>query len=130
MSAKVDSDGAVTPLDGRTEPDEVVTAQDVQDPDKLARLLGRILKDIAALKRRWAPRHIDFELAVTGSATPQTVQLEHGFNGAVRWWVVDWSTGGTVAISAMKNTALTTTKTLVLSVYNAGAMTIRVEEAG
>jgi hypothetical protein len=128
-AAKVSESGVVTSLDGRAEPDEVITENDVQDAAKLARALSAMSKAIAALKRAWAPRTIDFEdvlVATSGAA----VHLAHGF-GRVRWWVIDWvpTSPGTVAPILFKSDA-TTEQTLVLLSYVDGTATIRVEEAG
>lgn len=127
--ARIEADGKVVALDGRSEPDEVVTEDDAKDPGKVARLLARLLKDVASLKRLRAPRFIDFEDIVVGAAGA-IVQVEHGFGGRVRWWLVGWQPVGTVAAILKEDAAKTTTKTLVLASYVAGVATIRVESAG
>lgn len=128
MSARIESDGAVVQLDGRTEPDEVVTPEDAADTSKLARLLARVLKDIATLKRRWAPQFIDFEDVVVSTAGA-SVTLAHGFGGRVRWHLVGWQSSGTSAPVLKEDTTNTTATTLVLLSYVAGTATVRVEEA-
>lgn len=128
-SAKI-AGSTVKALDGRAEPDEVITEKDVQDPAKLARALSAMAKDIAAQKRNWSPRRIDFEdVLVATTGTP--VRLGHGF-GRVRWWVIDWvpTSPGTVAPILFRDVAATDDKTLVLLSYVDGIATIRVEEAG
>ena len=82
-TARVDSAGKVFPLDGRAAPEEVVTEADVQDPAKLARLLGRLLKDTATLRRARVPKCIDFEDQAALTAG-NTLTLQHNFNGRVR----------------------------------------------
>lgn len=128
-AAKVSSAGLVTQLGSKPTPDEVVTEQDVQEPAKLARVLGRVLAEVAALKRRFAPRAIDFE-DVAVSTAGATVSLEHGMSGRVRWYLVGWQSSGTTAPILKESTTLTTSSTLVLASYVAGTATIRVEEAG
>lgn len=121
--------GAVKALDGRAEPDEVITEKDVQDAAKLARALSAVTKAIAALKRKWSPRVIDFEdVLVATSGAP--IQLSHGF-GRVRWWVIDWvpTSPGTVAPILYRSDD-STAQTLVLLSYVDGIASIRVEEAG
>ncbi len=124
--ARVASDGRVTQIDGKATAPEIVTESEVQEPAKLARLLGRLVVEVAALRRRFAPRRTDFEdCVVTNPATILT--LEHSFGGRVRWWIVDQ----TSAMMA-NQTADTTADTLVLSVYGDadGTCTVRIEEAG
>ncbi len=125
-AARIDAAGAVTTLDGRAEPDETVTENDVKDTAKLAKVLARVLATIALLKRSWTPSRVDFEDCVV--TNPFTIlTLEHGFGGRVRWWVVDQ----TSAMSA-NQTANTTADTLELYIYGDtdGTCTVRVEEAG
>ncbi len=128
MSAYVANDGKVTKLDGRKEPDEVVTPDDVQDPKKLAELLARALREVTELKRRWAPRRMVFrDLVVNGGAmTPDTVRLQHGFGGRVVWWVCDTDFDA----PRIRYNDATTEDVLVLKVYDGGTLSICVEEAG
>ncbi len=127
-AAKVDSVGKVTRLDGKAEPDEVVTEANVQEPAKLARLLGRALSTIATLRRAWSPSRIDFEDCPVVVATGTTIHLEHGFGGRVRWWFIDMSSDSTAKV----NVAATTSNTLSLDITPAadGTVSIRVEQAG
>lgn len=126
MSAKIDLRGKVTKQDRLASPEQQVDPTDVGSPVKLARLLTDLLKDVSTLKRKWWPRRIDFEdLAVEQYVD---VTLPHNFGGRVRWWLVDWSGGNAVQLSTVS--AVTTTKTLVLSPTASGTATIRVEEAG
>lgn len=131
MSAYVESDGTIVQLDGRTEPDEVVTPTDVEDASKLARIVGRVLRDIAALKRRYAPRRIVFRDVVSTGTTvsAQTKRFAHGLDGKVHWWVADWSSTATVA-PCVRRSASTTSDLLVLEFLTTGTATVIVEEAG
>lgn len=129
MAAVVASDGTVRQLDGRAEPDFVVEPKDVQDAPRLAKLLGIMLRELARLKRSWAPRRIDF-VDVTCAAGGVTIRLEHGFGGAVRWWVVDWQISAASGAPILQRYTGTDENTLVLWSDKAGVATIRVEEAG
>jgi len=128
MASRVDKAGNVFSLDRPSEPDERVTEEDVKDADKLARLLMRLLKDVASIKRRFFPRRVDFEdRAVTSG---DALRLPHGFRARVRWWVVDWvpTTPGDVPLFE-KSTA-TDLRTLVLDVGNSGVVSVRIEASG
>lgn len=127
--AKVLSTGVMKQLDGKADPDQQVTEQDVQQPPKLARLLTDVLRDLARLKRRPYLRRIDYEdIAVTAGGS---VTLAHRFNARVRWWVVDWvpSVSG-VAPVFERTVATTDANTLILKAGNSGTATFRVEESG
>jgi hypothetical protein len=136
-AARVTRDNAVIALDRAPQLDERVTEEDVKDAGKLSRLLMRILKDIASLKRRFYPRRRDFEdRAITGAGS--VYRFEHRFGGRVRWWISQWkpaSTAGNyiplLAESSQDGTTLVLTNVSVLGI-NAftGTVTIRVEEAG
>jgi hypothetical protein len=131
MSARIDDDGTVTPLDGKATPDEVVTEDDVQKPPVLSRLIARVLRDVALLNRRWAPQRLVYPDRVSTGSTgaPQTFRFEHRLAGRVLWWVADWKSTATVAPAVRKTTA-TTEDTLVLQVMTAGTFTLVIEEAG
>lgn len=90
-TARIDSAGKAYQLDRPAQPDEVVTEQDVQQPAKLARMLGKLLKDVAGLLRRANPARIDFENVVCGT-NGTSVRLAHRFNGRARWSVIGWDT--------------------------------------
>lgn len=127
MSANIKNDSSVKQLDRRAEPDEQVTEEQVKDSSRLGRLLMTMLRDIALLKRRWAPRRMDFEdVVVDGTATTK-YRLTHKFGGRVRWWPVDWLYP---SASGLAKHSDTDNDTLVLVSYVAGTVTIRVEEAG
>jgi hypothetical protein len=127
MPARIDRAGKVHQLDRPAEPDELVTEEDVMDAPKLARILVRILKDIATIKRRFWPRRTDFEDREVTSG--DTLRLPHNFNARVRWWVVDWipTTPGDVPV--FERSATTTTRVLALDVGNSGLVSVRVEVA-
>ncbi len=89
--ARIESDSRVRQLDGKAEPDEVVTEEDAKEPSKVSRLLARLLKEVAALKRRHVTQRLDFEDVPVGGGGAVT-QLAHHFGGRVRWSVVGWQT--------------------------------------
>lgn len=131
MSAVVDSAGVVAQLDGRAEPDAIITAADVQDPEKLARMVARLFRELAIEKRRWKPSRTYYrDIASTGTtASAQTKRFAHGYGGRVNWWICDWKGTGTVAPLARKTTA-TTSDELVLELLTTGTFTLVIEEAG
>ena len=96
-AARVDASGKMIPLGPRAQADQTITEADVTDTAKLTRLLVKLLADVALLRRRWAPRRIDFEDISGRSNSGGVVMLAHGFGGRVRWWVVGWSSGSTTA---------------------------------
>jgi hypothetical protein len=127
MAARIDRAGNVHQLDRAAEPDELVAEEDVADAPKLARIVVRILRDIATLKRRHWPRRIDFEDREVTSG--DALRLPHNFRARVRWWLVDWipSTPGDVPL--FERSTDTTTDVLVLDVGNSGTVSVRVEAA-
>jgi hypothetical protein len=127
MPARIDRAGKVHQLDRPAEPDELVTEEDVMDAPKLARILVRILKDIATIKRRFWPRRTDFEDREVTSG--DTLRLPHNFNARVRWWVVDWIPTTPGDIPVFERSATTTTRVLALDVGNSGLVSVRVEVA-
>ncbi len=128
-AARIDSNRKVWPLDGKSQPDQVVTEEDARDPAKVARLLGGLLNDVAGQKRQFTARRIDYEDQSAGGSG-EAITLQHNFGGRVRWWVVDWTSGSAAAPILIKSATDTTDATLVLYSYQAGTVTIRVEAAG
>lgn len=128
MSAIFPKNGKMRQLDRRPEPDEPVTDKDVQDPKYLARLLFRMLQELARLKRRWWPKHFDYEEQEVDATGTTKHRFVHGLNQRVRWWPVEWkdATGGPQLVQHVD----TDDHTLVLVSYTAGTLTLRVEEAG
>lgn len=114
-------------LDRKVEPDELVREDDAADTSKLARLLTRVLRDLADLRRRFAPRRTDFEDVHVGTGTYH--RFPHRFGGRVRWWVVD-AAGAQPSMLRDYPDAQTDADTLVLYSYAEAVITLRVEEAG
>lgn len=127
MSAVFPIRGNVRQLDRATAPEEQITPEDVTDSARLVRIVMRILKDLAAVKRRWAPHHLDFEDQVFDATGTKKFRLEHRLGGRVRYWIVDWS--GSAAPNLRKDTS-TDGQTLVLTSTVAGTATVRVELSG
>lgn len=128
-AAKITSTGKVVPLGPRSSPNDVVSVDDVRDPNKLARILGDVFEAVSMLLARWYPRRLDFEDVAVG-ASGAGLTLQHNFGGRVRYWVVDWSPSGTAAAPILVRGVETTKDTLVLYSYYAGVATIRLEESG
>ncbi len=143
-SAIVPLTGPARQLDGAAAPDEVVTAEDVADTAKLARLLIRLLSEVASLKRRFFPRRIDIEKRLTANAY---YGFTHGLGTKIRWYVIGWradSFSANWALTLMEEpaditTAQTTSNTFYLlnagspgagANYGIGVVTLRFEEAG
>lgn len=128
-AAKFTSGGEMKRLDRPAEPDVSITEDDVKDPSKLARLVFGLAKDLAQLRRRFAPRRIDFEDIGVDDTGTKKFRFEHGFNGQVRWWVVDavdTGSGGPILTRHEDTSA----NVLVLVSLAACLVTVRVEEAG
>lgn len=125
-AAIVRPEGPPRSLVSTSEPNEEVTERQLGEPGYTVRLLMRILREIAALRRRYAPGRIDFEDVVLTSGT--YTRLSHNFGGRVRWWVTDIYV--TVPIVVRSNIEETDQNTLVLYSGATCVCTIRVEEAG
>lgn len=138
MSANVDSGGIVRQLDRRPEPDETITEEKVKDSRSLARFLLRLFRDVARLKRRWAPRHLDFEDVAVDDSGTNTYRFAHNFGGRVRFWPVDVTSLtpvsfglGTAALPpVLVQHSDSDENTLVLVSYVEAVLSLRVEEAG
>ena len=128
MSAIIPRSGPVRQLDRKAEPDEQVTTEQAKDPERVSRLLMRILRDLAQLKRRWAPRRIDFEDRTVDATGTTLHQFTHNFAGRVRWWAVDWQASS--GAPSLRRHVSSNENTLVLVSSVSGTATIRVEEAG
>lgn len=122
--------GTVRQLDRPAEADAQVTAEDVQDAEKLARMVQDLRRDVARLTGAWSPRTVTFvDITTAGSlATPQTHRLVHGFGGRVWWTVVSLRTGGTDF--RLDVSTSTTNDVLVLTSYSTGTFSLRIEAAG
>lgn len=128
MAARIEASGKVYPLDRPAEPDEIVSEEDASDTGKLARLLMRVLKDAASVKRRFFPRRITFTNRLVTSG--DTMRLHHKFGVAVEYWIVKWrpTTPGDAPLFDFSTD--TTADTLVLDVGNSGTVSVRVESGG
>jgi hypothetical protein len=128
MSAVVPAGADVRQLDGRRDPEEAVTEEQVQDPGRLARLLARVLKDLTSLKRRYAPKtidHLDRDVDATGTTL---YRFPHGFGGRVHWYPIDWV--GATDGERLSRHEDSDNNTLVLVSFIAGKVSIRIEKAG
>lgn len=129
MSAVVDSAGNVRQLDRKGESGEQVTEEQATNPSRLARALSSLLSDVAKLRSRFYPKRVDFEdHTFEASAFATAHRFAHGFNGRVRWWLVDWT--ASVAPAVVRSSSLSDDNTLVLLCNAVGTATVRIEEAG
>ncbi len=126
--AVIPSGGAPRTLDARQQADATTTADDVQDPQKLARLVQELRADVAMLKGSWRPDVVEFQ-DVTVGAGGAPVSLRHAMGGRVRWYAVAFqSLGGGWA--SLERDPSSTNDTLTLLSYVDGTVTVRVERAG
>jgi hypothetical protein len=129
-AAYVRSDGTVIQLDGKRAPDAVITAQDVENAEKLARMVQDLARRIAVLERGWGPARLFFrDLAVTSTTTDVT-RLEHGLGGLVNWSVVRWrptTPGDAVTVAEHADTD---EDTLCIVSGTEGVVSLLVELAG
>ncbi len=72
----------------RSSSTDLISADDVREPDQVAQLLSEAMKRITELEAKAPPPSVEFE--VVCSAAPATVSMYHGFSGAIRWWVTAW----------------------------------------
>lgn len=118
-------------LDGKTEPEETITAADVSDSQKLARLLTRVVKALASQRRRFHPRWTVFEDVKVDATGTTKYRLVHNFDGLIRWSVVGWkATAPGAGGSEIDQHVDSDEDTLVIVSARAGTVAIRVEEAG
>lgn len=120
-------------LDAKKQQDEIVTPEDATDGVKLGRLLTRMLAELAALRRRFAPKRTTFrDIVSTGAELdPQRFTLIHKFGGVVEWWVVGVNSLGLVELPLVAEVVdESDDSSLVLDVYFEGTIAVRVEEAG
>lgn len=125
-------DGTLRQLDKPPQADEVVTEADAQEPAKLTRLLGRLLRDVARLSRAWSPRVINYQDTLVAASTKY--RFAHQFGTRVNWWVIDWKPTSTAANMNVELFRDSTTDENVLVLLTGaatvGTVSIRVEEAG
>jgi hypothetical protein len=129
-TAVVESDGEVRQLDGKAGTPIVVTAEDVQDPAKLARMLQTAMRELAELRRRYNPRVTYLrDVAVTNTGAV-LYRFAHGFGGRVNWYVAQWDPASVGTEVRLDQHADTDANTLVLVSGASGRVTVKVEEAG
>jgi len=124
MSAIIRLNEKPRQLDQKAGPREVVLEADATDTSKLAKLLTRLVADVAELRRRFWPQRLDFEDIDVGAGRRE--RFTHKFGGRVRWWVVD-IIGDQPGLS---KDSTTDENTLVLWSAVETRVTLRVEEAG
>lgn len=132
--AVVDSDGAVKQLDARPTAEPRITAADVADAEKLARIIQGLREDVRELQRGYRPDVVEFrDVAITAGAF---VRLAHNLGTTrvnvheVRW--VPKSTASNWECHLLLDTSKSDDNVAVLlaSSVTAGTATIRIERAG
>lgn len=132
MSANVEADGQVKQLDRRPEPDENITEATVKEPARLARLLLKVFRDVAALKRRWAPKQVTIRGQVSTGVLvdPQRFRFAHQFGGRVDYWLTRVTAPTGADNTLVVEVDETDENTLVVDVYFPATFDIRIQEAG
>jgi hypothetical protein len=119
-------------LDTRATPQVSVTEGDAAQPAWLARVLTRVLADIAEIKRRFAPDRITFRdipVAGTAAGSATRVRLAHNLGQLVEWWPVRAiGASGTNPVNVYEISQ--DGNVLVLDVRFTGTLWIRCEGAG
>lgn len=127
MSATVRSDGTVVPHIGRTVAVEQFSSTDVQDPEKLARMLNALRSEVTASAEQLPRSFVDFEdQSVT---TDNVLTLAHGLGGRVRFAVVEWTPNSAGTGHALGVDDATTDDALALYSGSDGTVTVRVWRA-
>ncbi len=123
--AKILRDRKVVQLDRPAQARQTITAEDVQDPEKLARILNELRGGLDEERRAFKPRVLDFEDIAFDATGVTKYRFDHNFNGRIRWWVVEQDDN-----PSLSEHSSSTANTLVLvSSFNT-TCTIRIEEAG
>jgi hypothetical protein len=132
MSASRFENSKMTQLDRKAEARQIITPEDVQDPERLARILNELRESADEERRRFKPSWVDFaNIAVVASTT---YRFEHRLAGRVKWWIADWqpTNVGANPYAEFFRVATSTDNVLVLltSSVTAGTCTVHIEEAG
>lgn len=128
MSASI-VNGLIQRLDGRGTQNADISETDVTTPKTLVRILRTLLADVAALKRRFAPRRITYrDVLVDGTGTKK-LRFPHDFNGRAEYTVTSWKATAPPGTADLQFDSTSDARTLVLVSYKAGVASIRVEEA-
>lgn len=105
---------------------------DVANPEALTRVIRELVQKVADLEAASPREGTEFEVEVAGAA--DVVRLPHGYDGNVRWIVVDWApvVGPPATVPAnvpnfYRDHVNSTSNELVLLSYEAGKAVIRVE---
>ncbi len=100
-------------------------AEVVKDPERLAGLLNRAMDRIEQLEGSSPPSYIEFDVTCPSSGT---IRINHGFSGAVRWYVTSWRRKGVAGLYNLTELLPNDQpKSLLLTSKIAGQAVIRVE---
>lgn len=127
MSAIIAPGAPIRQLDLKPQPDQQITTADAADPERLSRVIQSILRNVATLRRRWAPAFIDYRDITVDATGTARFAFPHGFGQAVNYWPVKWSGA---AAPNLRVDATSDANTLYLTSTSAGLVTVRVEIAG
>jgi len=127
MSATVRSDGTVIQHIGRSAELEQVTAEDVKDPERLARALNAIQVEVARNAAATAQEWVEFEDVSSSLGT--NISIRHNLGGRVRWAVVQWEPTSANGYNPFEQHADTDANNLVLSCNEDGTATVRIWRA-
>lgn len=122
MRATVSSNGVVTRALKQI-PDRTTTAEDVKDPEKLARTVQELRASALGEAERKELTFHDVSVSTAGAL----VKLPHNFGGRVHWSLVDWASTVGGAAPILEKSTTTDDNTLVLASYVAGTASIRIE---
>jgi hypothetical protein len=132
MSAARFENGRMVQLDRKAEARQVLTADDVKDPERLARILNELRSNVDEERRRFKPSRIYFPGVPIAASTKY--RFAHRFGGRVNWWVVSWKPTNVAANPYAEFFLDSTTDDNVLvllsSAVTVGTLTLLVEEAG
>jgi hypothetical protein len=104
-----------------------VSADDVQDPVKLAEILRQLSLRVQELESKLPPEGVEFEKDITGTTgAGVNYSFVHNFGVPIRWYVVHWSGSATVS-PALVYQSSSTANVLTLKSHSVGRVVLRIE---
>lgn len=127
-----DKNGAKRRLSGVPSADASFSADEMKDPDRLAKSLRALSNRLKALELATDAGYEETELTLTGTViAPNTLAIAHSYGETVRWWISDWR--GSVAYAypqVIADPAATFNGVLGLKAYCTGTIIIRIVPSG
>lgn len=102
---------------------ELVDASSIQDPQRLADTLRRLISRVSELEAKQPPEAVEFERLIPASGT---VSFAHGFGCPIRWFVTSWKRSAAL-MPVLTSNAASTDDILVLNSTVEGLAVIRIE---